>query len=122
MSRRWAGGSTPLRYDEASGISEVLCDSGQHLVGERHKGGSATGGSAGGHRQAPHLLGLLLVVRAPDRTLAGVGEFPAQAVQVLALVELPGDAPPARLAGQVAISYVESRPGSDLIPRGVATS
>jgi hypothetical protein len=45
----------------------------------------------GGQGQAPHLLGLLLVVPAPDGTLAGVGESAAEGVQVLALVELPGD-------------------------------
>jgi len=28
----------------------------------------------GGHREAPHLLGLLLVVPAPDRAFAGVGQ------------------------------------------------
>jgi len=55
----------------------------------------------GGEGQAPHLLGLLLVVPAPDGTLAGVGESAAEGVQVLALVELPGDAPPVRLVGQI---------------------
>jgi hypothetical protein len=35
------------------------------------------------------------------RTLADVGEFPAQGVQVLALVQLPGDSPPVRLVGQI---------------------
>ncbi len=48
----------------------------------------------GGQRQAPHLLGLLLVAAPPQRPFAGVGQLAAQRVQVLALVELAGDAPP----------------------------
>jgi hypothetical protein len=39
--------------------------------------------------------------RPPDGTLAGVGESAAEGVQVLALVELPGDAPPVGLVGQI---------------------
>ncbi|MGH3192539.1 MAG: hypothetical protein ACRDOL_35890, partial [Streptosporangiaceae bacterium] len=49
----------------------------------------------------PHLLGLLLVVAAPQRALAGVSQAAAQRVQVLALVQLPGDPPPVGLIGQV---------------------
>lgn len=52
-------------------------------------------------REAPHLLGLLLVVPAHYRSLTDVREGAAQGVQVLALVELPGEAPPVRLVGQV---------------------
>jgi hypothetical protein len=43
-----------------------------------------------GQDEAPHLFGLLLVVPATKRALAGVGQGEAQGVQVLALVELAG--------------------------------
>jgi len=55
----------------------------------------------GGEGQAPHLLGLLLVVRAADRSLPGVGEHPLEGVDVLALVELPAYPPPVGLIHEV---------------------
>jgi hypothetical protein len=75
-------------------------------------GGPGHGG-VGREGQAPHLPGLLLVVRAADRPLTGVGEHPLEGVDVLALVELPTDPPPVRLVNEVAISYVESRWSKD---------
>jgi hypothetical protein len=56
----------------------------------------------GGRREAPHLLGLLLVVAPAQRALAGVGQRTAQGVQVLTLVELPDDPAPIRLVREVA--------------------
>jgi hypothetical protein len=56
----------------------------------------------GRQREAPHLLGLLLVVAPAQRALTGVGEAAAQGVQVLALVQLPGDASPIGFVRQIA--------------------
>jgi hypothetical protein len=41
------------------------------------------------------------VLTAVQRALPGVGQAAAQRVQVLALVQLPGDPPPVGLVGQV---------------------
>src|SRR5258708_24995157 len=51
--------------------------------------------------QAPHLLGLLLVVPAAERPFPGVGERTLERVQVLALVQLAADSPPVGLVGPV---------------------
>src|SRR5258708_12643268 len=41
------------------------------------------------------------MMAAPDRALPGVGQPALERVHVLALVELPGDAPPQRLVSQI---------------------
>src|SRR5450755_3014775 len=68
--------------------------------------------------QAPHLLGLLLVVRAADRSLPGVGEHPLEGVDVLALVELPSDPPPVGLVNEVAGGVHRAAQRAVLLDRG----
>ncbi|WUS95177.1 hypothetical protein OHA46_00100 [Streptomyces sp. NBC_00708] len=53
------------------------------------------------HRQAPHLLVLLLGLTAGDLALADAVELTAQGMQRLALVQLPGDVAPGSLVRQV---------------------
>ena len=57
--------------------------------------------SVGCQGQAPHLFILLLMVAA-DGALTGIREGAAQRLQILALVQLPGDPASVRLVGEVA--------------------
>jgi len=62
-----------------------------------------------GHdREATGLFGLGFVVASADVALVGVEQSAAQAVEVLALVELAMDPPLHAVVGQVAQDYVES--------------
>lgn len=87
---------------------------GQDVVGHMPAGGAhrrhgqavVVGGpgdhGVGDQGQAPGLRGLGLQVPAADGALVGVEQATAQGVQALALVQLPGDAPPVGFVRQVA--------------------
>ena len=62
------------------------------------------------------------MVPAAQRALAGVGQAAAQRVQVLALVELPGDPPPVGLIGQVPGGLDGAAQRAVLLDRGTAAA